>query len=327
MCRFSLQFCCALFGGALIGGAWLTACQPNPIAPEKHKPSPKPKTLESTPPKPSHHLHLAVTPNLKLALPVIVNEFQKTNPDVNITYKFDNTVSIFSEIQQNTDRYDIFLAGNQKYPYELSVMGDATEINTTETDVVETDVAKNEKPLKKYGEPFTYTRGRLVVYSKKFDMNNSPTMIFDDLVLKNQPFGIAVGNMENLAYGMATKEWLINQNLYQSVEPHLIEVDNFEETLHMVDKGNADFGIASLGQVLDGSHALSLKNVQQQHSYAILPEYSYPAIYQDGIVLRLSEPSLRFVDYLQSAKAQDILSDAGFLPICQTSNLLPACKY
>lgn len=309
MYRFSLKMCCGLLGGAL-----LTACQPNPIAPEENQSTPKSQPQVATqlaPPKPSYHLHLAVTPNLKLALPVIVNEFHKTNPDVNITYKFDTTVNIFNEIGQNTDRYDIFLAGNQKYPYKLSAQ-------TTQAD--------GKPSERKYGQPFTYTRGQLVVYSKKYDMNSNPTVMFDDLVLENKPFSIAVGNMETLAYGMATKEWLINQNLYQNVEPYLIEVDNFEETLGMVDSDNADFGIASLGQVLDGTHALNLKTVQSQPSYAILAQNSYPAIYQDGIILRPSEPSQRFVDYLQSAKAQDILSDVGFLPICQTSNLLPACK-
>ena len=308
--KFGFFMSVYLKGWLLLGMVALTACQPATKPKDNaHKDTtstPKPLAQLSqnlTQNLPKYHLHIAAAPNVKFALPIIASEFKEDNPNIDITYSFAPSRVILNDVKDYRQRYDIVLADNQVVPFEI-----ATKI------------------LNQASKTFTYTQGELVVYSKKYDMTSSPTATFDGLLMDNQPFSVVVGDMENLSYGIATKEWLINQNLYPRIEQNLIVIDNFLQSVEMVNANQADFAIVSLGQVLNDSRELTVKSASQQHSYAVLPKNSYPAIYQDGIVLKQSDASQKFVDYLQSTKAQEILNDAGFLPICQPTSLLPACK-
>mgnify|MGYP001760146869 FL=1 len=175
--------------------------------------------------------------------------------------------------------------------------------------------------------PFTYTRGQLVLYSHKYPMDISPTTTLDQLMLDNKPFSLAIANPKSLAYGVAAEAWLVNQNLYNNIQSKIVYTNTLDETFALTDSGKADFGFVSLSQVLNKPNNIALQNVDTlSNNYLILPKDSYPPILQDGIILNHPETSQIFVDYLKSAKAQDVLTDAGFLPICTSTTILPACK-
>lgn len=311
----------------------LTACQPTPTSEEIDKLSQITKTenIASNVVQTDYHLHIASVPNLQVALPIIVNHFQESYPNIKVTYSFAPAQNIYDEVHAHKQRYDIVLADSQSMPYQIFQenqpnIDDDKDDDKPETDnELDDDIDDDEKINTQ--KPFTYARGQLVIYSEKFDMNINPTVIFDENMLENKPFSVAVGDMENQSYGIATKAWLINQNLYPKIEDHLIQLDNFSDMIQMVYEKQADFSIASLSQVLNDTKQLTIKNVSSKTStYAILPKNSYPAILQDGIVLQPSFASDQFVSYLQSAKSQDILNEAGFLPICNKTSILPACK-
>ena len=115
--------------------------------------------------------------------------------------------------------------------------------------------------------------------------------------------------------------------LYNNIKPKIVYTNTLDETFALTDSGKADFGFVSLSQVLNKPNNLALQNVDTlSNNYLILPKDSYPPILQDGIILNHPETSQIFVDYLKSAKAQDVLTDAGFLPICTSTTILPACK-
>ena len=158
-------------------------------------------------------------------------------------------------------------------------------------------------------------------------MDISPTTTLDQLMLDNKPFSLAIANPKSLAYGMAAEAWLVNQNLYNSIKSKIVYTNTLDETFALTESGKADFGFVSLSQVLNKPNNIALQNVDTlSNNYLILPKDSYPPILQDGIILNHPETSQIFVDYLKSAKAQDVLTDAGFLPICTSTTILPACK-
>lgn len=318
----------------------LTACQPTPEADYETENLSPITSSQAVPvasvPQIDYHLHIASVPNLQVALPIIINHFQQNYPNIRVTYSFADAENIYKEVHGYKNRYDIVLADSQAMPYQLFQETHADKHHDTDDEEPDDDKDeehddddhddKAEKPYQRL-KPFTYARGQLVIYSEKYDMNVNPTVIFDENMLENKPFSVAVADMDSASYGMATKEWLINQNLYPRIEDHLLELDNFSDMIQMVYKRQADFSIASLAQVLNDSKQLTIKNVAKNTSaYVILPKNSYPAILQDGIVLQPSYASEQFVDYLQSAKSQEILNEAGFLPICTKTSLLPACK-
>lgn len=255
-------------------------------------------------PKATEILHIAAFSNLRMVLPILVSDFNHNYPNIKIQITFAPNTALYNTVNANPQNFDIYLSGNQSYPKQMLA---------------------NVKGVK--SSPFTYTRGQLVLYSHKYPMDISPTTTLDQLMLDNQPFSLAIANPENLAYGVAAEAWLVNQNLYNNIKPKIIYTNTLDETFALTESGKADFGFVSLSQVLNKPNNIALQNVNTlSNNYLILPKNSYPPILQDGIILNHPNTSQIFVDYLKSAKAQDVLTDAGFLPICTSTTILPACK-
>ena len=255
-------------------------------------------------PKATETLHIAAFSNLRMVLPILVSDFNHNYPNIKIQITFEPNAALYDKVNANPQSFDIYLAGNQSYPKQMlaSVKGVKSS-------------------------PFTYTRGQLVLYSHKYPMDISPTTTLDQLMLDNKPFSLAIANPENLAYGVAAEAWLVNQNLYNNIKPKIIYTNTLDETFALTESGKADFGFVSLSQVLNKPNNIALQNVNTlSNNYLILPKNSYPPILQDGIILNHPNTSQIFVDYLKSVKAQDVLTDAGFLPICTSTTILPACK-
>ena len=255
-------------------------------------------------PKATETLHIAAFSNLRMVLPILVSDFNHNYPNIKIQITFAPNTALYNMVNANPQNFDIYLSGNQTYPKQMlaSVKGVKSS-------------------------PFTYTRGQLVLYSHKYPMDISPTTTLDQLMLDNKPFSLAIANPENLAYGVAAEAWLVNQNLYNNIKPKIIYTNTLDETFALTDSGKADFGFVSLSQVLNKPNNIALQNVNTlSNNYLILPKNSYPPILQDGIILNQPDTSQIFVDYLKSVKAQDVLTDAGFLPICTSTTILPACK-
>ena len=255
-------------------------------------------------PQAIENLRIAAFSNLRMVLPILVSDFNHNYPNIKIQITFEPNAALYDMINANPQSFDIYLAGNQTYPKQMlaSVKGVKSA-------------------------PFTYTRGQLVLYSHKYPMDISPTTTLDQLMLDNKSFSLAIANPKSLAYGMAAEAWLVNQNLYNNIKPKIVYTNTLDETFALTDSGKADFGFVSLSQVLNKPNNLALQNVDTlSNNYLILPKDSYPPILQDGIILNHPETSQIFVDYLKSAKAQDVLTDAGFLPICTSTTILPACK-
>ena len=255
-------------------------------------------------PKATETLHIAAFSNLRMVLPILVSDFNHNYPNIKIQITFEPNAALYDTVNANPQSFDIYLSGNQTYPKQMlaSVKGVKSS-------------------------PFTYTRGQLVLYSHKYPMDISPTTTLDQLMLDNKSFSLAIANPENLAYGVAAEAWLVNQNLYNNIKSKIVYTNTLDETFALTDSGKADFGFVSLSQVLNKPNNIALQNVDTlSNNYLILPKDSYPPILQDGIILNHPETSQIFVDYLKSAKAQDVLTDAGFLPICTSTTILPACK-
>ena len=255
-------------------------------------------------PKAIENLHIAAFSNLRMVLPILVSDFNHNYPNIKIHITFEPNAALYDAVNANPQSFDIYLAGNQSYPKQM-----LASVNGVKS------------------SPFTYTRGQLVLYSHKYPMDISPTTTLDQLMLDNKPFSLAIANPKSLAYGMAAEAWLVNQNLYNNIKSKIVYTNTLDETFALTDSGKADFGFVSLSQVLNKPNNIALQNVDTlSNNYLILPKDSYPPILQDGIILNHPETSQVFVDYLKSAKAQDVLTDAGFLPICTSTTILPACK-
>lgn len=264
-------------------------------------------------PKPTVNLTIAAASSLKFVLPILMNDFNRTHPTIHMTAYYDSAVNLYETMGSKTQDFDIFLSSNQALPklmYEEST---------------------NNRALRKYGKPFTYARGQLVLYSNQHPLAATPTGTLDDFILEQPTIKLVIANPQVSPYGTAAENWLLTQNLASKVEHNISYQPSVDDAFDAVSKQQADFGFVALSQVINtqpstNTQTLSQTIATQQFNYAILPKDSYPPIFQDGIVLKSSEASEQFVEYLLTAKAQDVLTDAGYLPVCVSSNLLPACK-
>lgn len=261
----------------------------------------------SSTPQPAVTLTIAAATNLQSVLPILANDFSQTHPDIKFVIHYDTSVNLYDTIREGRQKFDIFLSSSQTLPRLLY------QENQT-------------SGSKKYNRPFTYTRGQLVLYSVKHPIQVTPTSTLDDYLLSNPQMKVALVNPQISLYGVAAENWLVSQNLYQKLETGLDYKPSVDESMTAVVEGEADFGLVALSQVLAKPKVNTLQGQLQMGEYSLIPKDSYPPIVQDGIVLQQLAESQQFVDYLLTVKAQNIFTNAGYLPICTTSTLLPACK-
>lgn len=264
--------------------------------------------VKASTPKTTSTLNIAAASNLQFVLPLLVNDFNQTYPNIKVNVNFDTSVDLYDAISNKTHNYDVFLSSNQTFPKLI----------------FESKKGQSTANLK-YSKPFSFARGQLVLYSKKHIIEATPTSSLSDFILDNPKAKVMVANPQISSYGMATENWLVNQNLNTKIDNNLVFEPTIDDAFDAIEQDQGDFGFVALSQVINQNDKAAI-TVDSASHYAILPKDSYPPILLDGIIINPSEESEQFVDYLLTAKAQDVMIDAGYLPICQASNLLPACK-
>src|SRR6266853_352126 len=119
---------------------------------------------------------------------------------------------------------------------------------------------------------------------------------------------IAIANPEHAPYGRAAVAAMEHYKVYDQVKAKLVLGENISQTAQFAQSGNADVGFIALSLALSPTMTGSGR-------YVLLPQDSYPAIEQAGVVVRASknkEQARRFLNFLTSAEGQTILHDSGF---------------
>lgn len=251
----------------------LSACQPqqNPSteAADKTQATQQPQTLS-----------IAAAANLADVLPQIVEGYcaDKGLSDCPIETAFSSSGKLYAQIEAGAP-YDLYLAANQDYPKKL-----VAEM---------ADQMQNQ-------QPFTYARGQLALYSttQTIDANGDNLSLLNDSSLK-----VAIANPELAPYGAAAQTYLTGLNLYQplSEQKRLVMAENIGQAFQFTSTGHADLGFVALSQIKGAQiKANQIKEEQNQNAdgntskpskltadnYQIVPTSAYPAILQDGVVVK-----------------------------------------
>lgn len=257
-------------------------------------------------------LRIAAAANLAGVLPAVIDAYEgsgpqtsdtQTNknkkPKIEVTYA--SSGKLFAQINSGAP-YDIFLSADQDFPAKYARQ-QATANTTVQT-------------------PFSYTRGQLALYSSNHDLDTLKTLSKANLqqLFINQPsesktaVKITLANPELAPYGASAKAFLQQQGLYDTLSDKkvLIQAENIGQAFQYTHTATTDYGFVALSQLISAKVADS--------KYIILQPESYPAILQDGIVIRNSAQATDFSDYLQSKTAQNLFAEAGYLPVRSTTS-------
>lgn len=154
------------------------------------------------------------------------------------------------------------------------------------------------------GTRFTYATGKLVLWSAREGYVDSQGKVLQDGHFAH----LSIANPKAAPYGAAAVETLTRLNLYQRLQPRIVQGENISQAHQFVSTGNAELGFVALSQVSRDGRFTS-------GSGWIVPESMHSPIRQDAVILLkgAANPAARaLADYLKSDKAKAIIRAYGY---------------
>lgn len=150
------------------------------------------------------------------------------------------------------------------------------------------------------GTVFTYAIGQLVLYSTEEGKVTGPeTLEAGDFQQ------IAIANPETAPYGLAAVQTMQSLDLYETLQPKIVQGQNIGQAYQFVQTDNAEVGFVALGQVAETDTG----------SRWIVPQDLYEPIRQDAVLLTRGEDNpaaTAFLEFLQGDEAIAIIERYGY---------------
>jgi molybdate transport system substrate-binding protein len=155
--------------------------------------------------------------------------------------------------------------------------------------------------------PVPYATGVLVLWARK----DSPAQPLSLGSLTSPAVKrIAIANDLHAPYGLAATRALQTLNLNDVLKPKFVVGENIAQTAQMAESGNAQVGLISLT-------IASSPHFRELGAFVRLPENSYPAIRQCGVIMKSSKDAVearKFLQWLTSPEVQKSLEKYGLEP-------------
>lgn len=188
-----------------------------------------------------------------------------------------STGKLYAQIV-NGAPFDVFLAADSERPKLLEETGHA--------------VAESR---------FTYAQGALVLWSR--DAKDCLAALADE-----DSGHVALANPKTAPYGTAAVEFLESECGWESVSARAVYGENINQTLQFVATGNAVVGFIAKSQ-------LGAPQLPESGCVWEVPVSSYSVIEQQAVLLERAasnDHARRFLEYLRSDDASDIMSRRGY---------------
>ncbi|MCB8836630.1 molybdate ABC transporter substrate-binding protein [Aurantimonas sp. VKM B-3413] len=218
---------------------------------------------------------VAVAANFTEAAKEIAEAFHEKTGDT-AELSFGSTGTLYAQISQAAP-FDVFLAADDVRPEKAVTEGYGVK-----------------------GTTFTYAIGKIVLYSA------DPELVMGEATLEKGAFDrIAIANPKTAPYGAAAIEAMRALNVYDELQPKIVQGTNIAQTHQFVMTGNAELGFVALSQVA-GTEAGSRWEV---------PADLYRPIRQDAVLLKTgadNEAAQAFIDFLKGPEAGKIIARYGY---------------
>ena len=216
-------------------------------------------------------LTVAAASDLANLGPELTQAFEKTSPGVKVQFVTQASAMLAQQVE-NGAPYDVFLSANAQFVDKLVASG---KVNPGAT---------------------TYATGRLAVLWR-----DGKTHTINDLT-SNAVRYIALANPQLAPYGVAAKEALEHEGLWEKLQSKMVYGENVRQALQLFDSGNADVVLTSDGLVSERKPQL------------IPADWHRPIVQKAGVVAasqKQKEANL-FLQFLLGPTAQGIFAKHGF---------------
>lgn len=227
---------------------------------------------------------IAVASGMQFAIREIAQSFrQDTGIELRITLGASG--KLFRQIENNA-------------PFEMYIAADDSLVRKLET-------------MERARSPgVVIARGRLAVFASHHSalQPDSALQGLSKALDQKQISKFAIANPAHAPYGQRAKEALQSAGLWTRIQDKLVIGENVAQATQFAISGSAQGGIVA--------HSLLVTDkTGDRGRYALLPEAWHQPILHSMVLLQDSDQStMKFFHYLQSAKAQLILSRYGFTP-------------
>jgi molybdate transport system substrate-binding protein len=224
-------------------------------------------------------LLIAAASDLKFALDSLVAVYNQDHPKSEIKVTYGSSGKLYEQITHGAP-FDMFFSADIAYPDKLNQQGLITSTVTT------------------------YGTGRIVVWSKNFDVSGGIKSLSNPAIRK-----IAIANPLHAPYGKRAEEALTYYSMLALVQPRLVLGENISQAAQFVTSGAADAGIIAL------SLAMSPEMKKPGGNFFVIPEKAHQPLKQGFVITkRAAKNSVasKFKEFVTTAKAKDILTYFGF---------------
>jgi molybdate transport system substrate-binding protein len=225
------------------------------------------------------NLLVSAAASLKDVMEEVKPLYQKTHPDINLTFNFGASGALLQQIEQGAPA-DIFISAAKRQM-------DTLEKKQALVSGTRTNLASN--------------RLALIVPKDSEAVTNFTS-------LKNPAIKrISMGEPRSVPAGQYAEQVLQKLNLFNEVKPKLVYANNVRQVLSVVESGNADAGIV---YVTDAKTSETVKVV------AIVDDAMHSPIVYPMAVLKSSKnvsAAKAFVQYLSGNEVKRVLRKYGFV--------------
>jgi len=228
-------------------------------------------------------INVAVAANVADAMPVLVKEFNKANPDTKVETVLGSSGKLTAQIK-NGAPYVLFMSADMKYPEAL----------------YEDKVAIT--------KPIVYAQGALAMFSTK-DLNDIKKGI--NLITEDSVDKIAIANPKTAPYGTAAVAAMKDAGIYEKVEPKLVYAESITQTIQYTMTA-ADIGFINKSAL----YSDKMTQYKEGVNWIAVDPKLYKPIEQGVVLLKHGENSAEakaFYDFILGDRAKEIFKTYGYL--------------
>ena len=222
---------------------------------------------------------VAVAANFTAPMNAIAADFERETGH-KAQLSFGATGKFYAQIKSGAP-FDVFLSADDETPRKLEQEGDAVP-----------------------GTAFTYTTGRLVLWSAKPGFVDAQGQ-----VLKTGTFNkLALAAPKLAPYGAAAMETLTRLGLQDTLSAKFVQGESIGQTFSFVSSGNAELGFVALSQVTEQGQIKS-------GSAWVVPSSLHSSLRQDAVVLKHGKgnsAAAALIAFLKIEKSRKVIQSFGY---------------